>query len=152
NLPTGSYSLVVVANGNPSAPTNFTYSPPSVPTGLTAVSGSNGFVRLNWNATAGATAYNLKRSATSNGYFATITTLSGNGSTSYTNTPLTNGLTYFYKVAAVGSGGPSSDSTTVSATPAGPPLVPGATSVNLTSFYNRAGIYTDGRTFSGGLD
>ena len=119
--------------------------------GSAAVSGS-GSVRLSWNATAGATAYNLKRSATSTGYFATIATLSGNGSTSYTNSPLTNGLTYFYKVAAIGSGGPSSDSAAVSATPAGPPLVPGATSVNLASLYNRTGIYTDGSSFSGGLD
>jgi hypothetical protein len=152
NLPAGSYSLVVVANGNPSAPTNFTYSPAPVPTGLAAATGSNGFVRLSWNASAGATAYNLKRSTTSTGYFATIATLSGNGSTSYTNTGLTNGLTYFYKVAAVGNGGPSSDSAAVSATPAGPPLIPGATPISLAPFYNRTGIYTDGQTFSGGLD
>jgi hypothetical protein len=151
NLPAGNYSLVVVANGNPSAPTNFTYSPLSAPTGLAPVSG-NGFVRLSWNATTGATAYNLKRSATSSGYFATIATLTGNSSTSYTNSGLTNGLTYFYKVASVGSGGPSSDSAAVSGTPNGPPFIPGATSVSLAPFYNRAGIYTDGRTFGGGLD
>jgi len=150
NLPAGSYSLVVVANGNSSAPTNFTYSPLSVPTGLSAGSGNNGFVPLTWNATAGATAYNVKRSARATGYFATIATVSG--ITSYTNTGLTNGLTYYYKVAAIGSGGPSSDSPAVSATPAGPPLIPGATPVSLVSFYNRAGIYTDGHTFSGGLD
>jgi Putative Ig domain/Galactose oxidase, central domain len=150
NLPAGTYSLVVEANGNPSAPTNFTYSPPSVPAGLSAASGSNRFVPLTWNAVAGATAYNVKRSALATGYFATIATVSG--ITSYTNTGLTNGLTYYYKVAAVGSGGPSSDSAAVSATPAGPPLIPGATPVSLASTYNRAGIYTDGRTFTGGLD
>lgn len=33
-----------------------------------------------------------------------------------------------------------------------PALVPGATLVNLSSFYNRAGIWSDGRTFAGGLD
>jgi hypothetical protein len=150
NLPAGTYSLVVAANGNPSAPTNFTYSPPPMPTGLTAISGDNAFVRLNWNPSAGAAAYNVKRSATLSGYFATIATVSGN--TSYTNTGLTNGLTYYYKVAAVGSSGASSDSAAVSATPAGPPLIPGATQVSLV--YNRAGIYSDGRTFSsgGGLD
>jgi hypothetical protein len=150
NLPSGSYSLVVVANGNPSPPTNFVYSPPGVPAGLSAASGSNALVRLSWNATAGATAYNVKRSATSSGYFATIATVSG--STSYTNTGLTNGLTYYYKVAALSSGVPSSDSAAVSATPAGPPLVPGTSPVDLTSFYNRAGIYSDGHTFGGGLD
>ncbi len=149
NLPSGSYSLVVVANGNPSQPTNFTYSPAPVPTGLAATS-SNSLVRLSWNASTGATAYNVKRSARSTGYFATIATVSA--ISSYTNTGLTNGLTYYYKIAAVGSGGVSSDSAAVSATPAGPPLIPGTTPITLASFYNRAGIYTDGRTFSGGLD
>ena len=150
NLPGGSYSLVVEANGIASAPTNFTYSPAAVPSGLSAASGSNGFVNLTWNTTAGATAYNLKRSARATGYFATIATLSGTNG--YTDNGLTNGLTYYYKVAAVGTGGPSSDSAAVSATPAGPALIPGTTPVNLASFYNRAGIYNDGRTFSGGLD
>ncbi|HEX4263772.1 MAG TPA: putative Ig domain-containing protein [Verrucomicrobiae bacterium] len=149
NLPSGNYSLVIVANGNSSVATNFTYSPPPVPTGLTAVSGSNSFVLLSWNASAGATAYNLKRSASTTGYFTTIATLSG---TTYTNTGLTNGITYYYKVAAVGSDGPSSDSAAVNAAPAGPPSIPGATPVILSSYYNRIGIYTDGIHFSGGLD
>jgi hypothetical protein len=149
-LPSGSYSLVVVANGNASAPTNFVYSPPPVPMNLSAISGSNGLVRMNWNATPATTAYNVKRSAMSNGYFATIATVSG--TTSYTNTGLTNGLTYYYKVAALNNGVSSSDSASASATPAGPPLVPGVTPVNLSTYYNRAGIYSDGRTFVGGLD
>ena len=149
NLPAGTYSLVAVANGNSSTPTTFTYAPPPVPAGLIAASGSNAFVKLNWNPSAGATAYNVKRSTTTSGYYVTIATVSG---TNYTNGGLTNGLTYYYKVAAIGSGGPSSDSVAVSAMPAGPPLIPGATAVSLTSYYNRAGIYTDGSTFSGGLD
>jgi hypothetical protein len=149
NLPAATYSLVVVANGNPSAAQTFTYAPPPVPTGLTAASGSNAFASLKWNASTGAAAYNLKRSSTSGGYFSTIATLSG---LAFTNTGLTNGLTYYYKVAAIGSGGPSSDSAAVSAIPAGPPLIPGATNVSLTAYYNRTGIYTDGHAFSGGLD
>jgi hypothetical protein len=149
NLPSGTYSLVVTAVGNPSAPQTFTYSPPSVPSGLVAASGSNGFVNLHWNASAGATAYNVKRALKSGSYFATLATITG---TNYTDTGLTNGLAYYYKVAAVGSGGPSSDSAAVNATPAGPPIIPGATAVSLSAYYNRAGIYTDGTSFSGGLD
>ncbi|HZR16773.1 MAG TPA: putative Ig domain-containing protein [Verrucomicrobiae bacterium] len=149
NLPAGTYSLVVVANGNPSAPTNFTYSPATIPTALSAESG-NRLVNLSWTAVSGATAYNVKRSDRATGYFSTITTLSGTNS--YTDTNLTNGLAYYYKIAAVGSQGPSSDSTAVSATPSGPPFIPGAAPVNLAPLYNRAGIYTDGRSFSGGLD
>ena len=149
SLPAGTYSLVVVANGNPSTPSSFTYSPPSVPAGLTAASGSNSFVNLSWNASAGATAYNVKRSSTIGGYYATIATVS---SLSFTNTGLTNGLADYYKISAVGSSGPSQDSAAVSAVPAGPQLIPGATPVSLASYYNRAGIYSDGRAFSGGLD
>lgn len=150
NMPAGNYSLVVEANGNPSTPTNFLYSPPPVPTGLSALSGSNGFVQLTWNASASATAYNLKRSMRATGYFATLATLSGTNA--YTDTGLTNGLACYYKIAAVATNGPSSDSAAVSATPAGPPSVPGAAQVSLAPFYNRAGIYTDGSGFSGGLD
>jgi hypothetical protein len=147
-LPSGTYSLVAVANGNASVPTNFVYSPPSVPTGLAAASGSNGFVKVSWNTSSGATAYDVKRSSTVTGYYATLATVSG---TSFTNSPLTNGLTYYYKVAAVGSGGASSDSASVSATPSGPTLIPGATPVNLSSYFNRTGLVTDGSS-SGSLD
>jgi len=149
NLPAGAYSLSVVANANPSVATNFTYSPPPVPTGLTAASGSNAFVKLNWNASAGATAYNLKRSSLVGSYYATIATVSG---LAFTNTGLINGLAYYYKVSAIGSGGPSTDSAAVTAMPAGPPLIPGTTAISLNSYFNRAGIYSDGRTFGTGLD
>ena len=40
-------------------------------------------------------------------------------STSYTNTGLTNGTTYYYVVAAVNAGGESANSAQVSATPQG---------------------------------
>jgi|GEM_PF-852350 len=149
NLPAGIYSLVVVANGNPSAPQTFDYSPPSVPTGLTAAAGSNGFVNLTWNASASATAYNVKRSSTVTGYYATLATVTG---LSFTNFGLTNGVTYYYKVTAIGSGGPSSDSSSVSATSAGPTLIPGATQINLSVYYDRTGIAIDGSTFSSSLD
>ena len=150
-LPAGTYSLVEAANGNPSTPTNFVYAPPTTPTSLTADSGSNAFVSLKWNASAGASAYNVKRSATSTGYFSTRATISG---TNYTDAWLTNGIAYYYEISAIGSGGPSSNSPAVSATPDGPLPIPGSTQVSLWSSYNRVGIYTDGITFSssGGLD
>lgn len=149
NLPAGTYSLVAVANGNASVSQTFTYSPPGIPSGLTAHSGSNGFVQLSWSSSPGATAYNIKRATASTGYFTTLATVTGLG---YTNTGLTNGLTYYYKVAAIGTGGPSSDSAAVSATPAGPTVIPGATAVSLSGYYNRTGIVTDGHTFSSGFD
>lgn len=127
NLPAGTYSLVVTAVGNASAPQTFTYAPPSVPTGISAASGSNAFVNLQWNMSAGATTYDVKRAASISGYFATIATVSG---TNYTDAGLTNGLVYYYKVAAVGSNGPSSDSAAVSGVPFGPPPAPGGLTAN----------------------
>lgn len=120
NLPPGSYSLVVVANGNPSAPVAYTYAPPPAPTGLSAVVG-NSRLTLSWNAVSGATAYNLQRSLTSGGIYSTVATLSG---TNYLDLGLTNGITYHYVVSAVGSGGPSTNSTELAAAPFGPPPTP----------------------------
>ena len=148
-LPSGTYSLVVTAVGNPSAAQTFNYSPPAAPAGLTAASGSNAYINLHWTASAGATFYNVKKAPTSGGYFVTLATVTG---TNYTDTGLTNGIEYFYKVAAIGRGGPSSDSAAVGGIPAGPPLIPGATQVSLAAYYNRTGIYTDGKTFTTGVD
>src|SRR5260370_21059628 len=87
-------------------------SPPAAPTGLTATAG-NGQVSLSWNASAGATSYNVLRSTGSNGeiFLATAAT------NSYTDTTVTNGTTYFYEVQAVNSAGPSGNSNAATATP-----------------------------------
>ena len=120
NLPAGTYSLVVTAVGNPSAPVTFTYSPPSAPTGVNAIAG-NGQVSLSWNTISGATTYNVLRSTTSGSNYVTVATVT---SSNYTNL-VVNGITYYYVVMAVGSGGPSGYSLQVSASPVGPPPVPG---------------------------
>jgi pectate lyase len=88
--------------------------PPAAPTGLAATAG-NAQVTLNWNASSGASSYNVKRSTTSGGPYTTIAT--GVTSTSYTNTGLANGTTYFYVVSAVNSFGESGNSNQASATP-----------------------------------
>jgi fibronectin type 3 domain-containing protein len=88
--------------------------PPPAPTGLTAAPG-NAQVTLNWNASSGASSYNVKRSTTSGGPYTTIAT--SVTSTSFTNTGLTNGTTYFFVVSAVNSAGESGNSNQASATP-----------------------------------
>jgi fibronectin type 3 domain-containing protein len=88
--------------------------PPPAPTGLIAAAG-NAQVTLNWNASSGAASYNVKRSTTSGGPYATIA--SGVTATTFTNTGLTNGTTYFYVVSAVNSSGESGNSNQASATP-----------------------------------
>jgi hypothetical protein len=90
---------------------------PSVPTGLSAT--ANGTqVALNWSSAAGATNYNVKRSLTNGGPYGVIASPTA---TSYTNTGLTLGTTYYYVVSAVNSAGESTNSSQVSVTPALPP-------------------------------
>jgi endo-1,4-beta-xylanase len=87
--------------------------PPPVPTGLTATAG-NAQVQLSWNASTGATGYNVKRATTSGGPYTTVASVS---TTSFTNMGLTNGTTYFYVVSAFNSNGESANSGEVPATP-----------------------------------
>jgi hypothetical protein len=93
---------------------------PSTPTGLTAAPG-NAQVSLSWNASGGATSYNLKRSTTSGGPY---TTIASPTTTSYTDTGVNNGTTYYYVVSAVNSFGQSANSSQVSATPSAIPQPP----------------------------
>ncbi|HPD32128.1 MAG TPA: fibronectin type III domain-containing protein [Phycisphaerae bacterium] len=98
------------------------YGPPDAPTGLTATPG-NGQVALSWNASAGATSYDVKRSTVSGGPYTVIA--NDITTTSYTNTGLTNGTTYYYVVSAANSEGESPNSAEASATPQVPvPPVP----------------------------
>lgn len=89
---------------------------PASPTGLNAAAG-NAQAALSWNAAAGASSYNVKRAATSGGSYTIIAT--GLTATSYTNTNLTNGTTYYYVVSAVNAVGESADSAPVSVQPQG---------------------------------
>jgi len=88
---------------------------PAAPTGLTATAG-NAQVTLSWNASAGATSYNVKRATVSGGPYTTIAT--GVTGASYIDAGLVNGTTYYYVVSAVNAVGESGNSSQVSATPA----------------------------------
>src|SRR5499426_425008 len=87
--------------------------PLPAPTGLAATAG-NAQIQLIWNPVPGATGYNVKRATISGGPYTTIATVS---TTSYTDTAVTNGTTYFYVVSAFNSNGESANSGQVSATP-----------------------------------
>src|SRR4029079_6600594 len=87
---------------------------PAPPTGLTATPG-NAQVALSWNASTGATSYDVLRSTTSGSGYVSVGTPT---TTSFTNnTGLTNGTTYFFVVRAVNAAGTSGNSAQVSATP-----------------------------------
>jgi hypothetical protein len=102
---------------------------PSVPTNLVAT-GGNTQVSLSWTAGGGATSYNVKRSTVSGSGYATIASPTG---TSYVNTGLTNGTTYYYVVSSVNSVGESANSAQASATPQNiaPPNAPTGLSLNV---------------------
>jgi fibronectin type 3 domain-containing protein len=75
-----------------------------------------GQVALSWSSVVGATSYNLYRSTTPGGEGSTPYQ-SGLTGTTYTDTNVTNGTTYYYQVAAVNLGGPGNYSGEQSATP-----------------------------------
>ena len=91
--------------------------PPSAPTGLAATPG-NSRVDLGWNAAASATSYNVKRATVSGGPFTTLAM--GITTTTFADTTVANGTTYFYVVSAVNASGEGADSSQVSATPQAP--------------------------------
>jgi fibronectin type 3 domain-containing protein len=112
---------------------------PSAPTGVTATAGT-GKVTLGWSASSGAASYNVYRSTSSNGEGSTAYA-SGITTTSYTDSSVTAGTTYYYKVAAVDSAGTSAQSSEVSAAPTSGVTVPSApTGVTATAGTNQVSL------------
>ena len=116
----GTYTVTVAgaetSGGSPASSTSVTVTvngPPAAPGNLTASAG-NGQVSLTWTASPGATSYDVLRSTTSG---SEILLTTGVTSTSYTDTSVTNGTTYYYEVEAVNTYGTSSPSIEASATP-----------------------------------
>jgi hypothetical protein len=86
------------------------------PTDLTATDG-NSYVTLNWTTVEGATGYNVKRSTVSNGPYTTVA--NNVYGTSFNDTDVVNGTTYYYVVTALKDGEESENSNEASATPQG---------------------------------
>jgi hypothetical protein len=95
--------------------------PPPAPAAPTIVSVATNFgqVTLTWSPVATATNYNIKRSPSPGGPY---TTIASTTATSYTDTTVVNGTTYYYVVTAVNAGGESLPSNEVNATPPLPPV------------------------------
>ena len=104
-------NLLAALSGGGSAPPTV----PAAPTGLKATAGI-AQIALTWTGGTGATSYNVYRSTTL-GAEGSAPYKTGLTATSYTDTGLTAGTTYFYQVAAVNSAGTSAKSAEVSATP-----------------------------------
>jgi hypothetical protein len=85
----------------------------------------DGQVSLSWTSVGGAQSYTLYHGTTSNGETQLTSGVSG---TSYLDTPVTNGTTYYYKVTAVNVNGEGPPSNEVNATPHAAPVPPTAPS------------------------
>ena len=116
--------------------------PPPAPAGLTATAG-NAQVSLSWNASAGATSYNVMRGTVNGGPYSAIGLPTA---TNYTDTGLTNGTTYYYVVTAVNANGASGDSNQASATPAGA-ATPVTVTVNVLTNRHPISSYVYGGAF-----
>lgn len=101
-----------------SATTTIPVLPPDVPAGLSATPG-NAQISLAWTASVRATSYEVFRGTAPGGPYTSIATPADLG---FTDTGLTDGTLYTYVVRALGPGGPSANSSEVSATTA--PAVP----------------------------
>jgi hypothetical protein len=107
------FSNVQITGGDGGAPRVI----PAAPAMLLASPG-DGSVPLRWQASFGATGYTVGRSEFSGGPYETIA--SGVTGSSYTDTSVTNGTTYYYTVTATNSAGASDPSSADSATPVRP--------------------------------
>ncbi|HEY8903141.1 MAG TPA: RICIN domain-containing protein, partial [Chthoniobacterales bacterium] len=113
NLATGVFSHVQITGGDGGAPVVA----PAAPAALLASGGEN-VATLNWQSSFGATSYTIGRATTSGGPYTTIA--SGVTTSSYIDTTVTNGTTYYYVVNAVNSAGTSGNSPEDIATPQAP--------------------------------
>ncbi|MGJ7920823.1 Ig-like domain-containing protein [Neobacillus sp. LXY-4] len=86
---------------NESEKVNVTVVPVSAPTNFKAVSSTYNSAKLTWTAVSGASGYEIYRATSSTGTYTKIATTT---STSYLNTGLDTGKTYYYKVRAYSTG------------------------------------------------
>ena len=100
-----------------------TGTPPAAPTSLTATSPSSSTVELKWaDQSSTETGFQVRRSTTADFAASTPIATLGADQTAHTDTGLTAGTTYYYRVRATGAAGDSAFSNTVGATPRMPDL------------------------------
>jgi len=114
---TGTFTNVAFTGGTGGLVTT-----PAAPAGVLAT-GSGKVVTLRWLASFGATGYDVLRSTTSGSGYTAIASNLPAGNTSYVDTAVTAGTTYYYVVRAKNSAGTSGDSPPFSAALLSPSMV-----------------------------
>jgi beta-galactosidase len=116
----GSITLTATSPGLAPATLNLqalaTNGAPTTPANVAATAG-NAQATLAWTLAFNATGYKIKRATVSGGPYTTVANYTA---ISYTDTGLTNGVTYYYVVSAANSYGESANSTEVSVVPVAP--------------------------------
>ena len=112
-------------------PSDIIYSQPAMPSNVTANPGDLQ-VTVAWSAAAGATGYNVKRSATSASGYTTLASSPTTSASPYLDAGLSGSTTYYYVVSSINTitTCESANSSQVSATPVGictPPAAPALT-------------------------
>ncbi|TAL49357.1 hypothetical protein EPN83_01250 [Patescibacteria group bacterium] len=115
---------------------------PQVPSGLSAVTSPTcgGRINLSWNASANATSYTVYRGTASGGPYGT-TVVSGLTTTTYQDSALTPGVTYYYVVRTFNANGGSANSSQASAAASAACAGP---TVDLTGRLSSSGSYGQG--------
>ena len=136
------YTVTAQSGATKTYTATVTVAPPAVPSNLIATPGNN-TVFLTWTASSGASGYNVKRSLTNGGPYATVGTPIGN---SYADTTVTDGITYYYVVSANAGGSETANSSQVSAVPAATP-----STATVASSLGSTGVYGASVTFTATL-
>ena len=93
---------------------------PAVPTGVVAMAGSDGLVRVSWDVAPGAFTYKVKRATTIGGPYTVVAP--NTGSSGFTDGTVSNFTTYYYQVSALNPAGESLNSAVVSVVTQFPPV------------------------------
>ena len=117
---------------------------PAAPANLVATAG-NAQVSLSWTPSSGATSYNVYR-GTLPGQENTTPIATGITNSSYTDTTVSNGPTFYYKVTAVNSAGTSPYSNEASAAPSGGSAPAAPTNVVATAGLGQVSLSWTGST------
>lgn len=81
--------------------TSSTSTKPSTVTGLKQSSNTTSSIKLSWNKASNATGYQVYRATSKTGTYVKVKTISSSSTVNYTNTGLSSGKVYYYKVRAV---------------------------------------------------